>query len=163
MNLQLNKNSETGLYDEQVFRILTDYELSRAQRYPSPLTMLHISLNLSDVKPESAENIRKIFGNILNTSLRISDIPAQDGEDFLVLMPSTDENGAQAASSRLIARLKGTRSLANGKLFKFKIHIGIATHPGGRGVSADTLLQQAEAALKSARKVGPQGYKVFSG
>lgn len=103
-----------------------------------------------------------MFGDILNTGLRISDIPTHYGEDFLVLMPSTDENGAQAASRRLIARLKGTHSLANGKLFKYSIHIGIATHPGGRGASVDQLLQQAEAALQEAREDGPQAYKVFS-
>lgn len=163
MNTQPNKSREAGLYDEQVFKVLVEYELSRSQRYPSPLTMLHIALNLGDIKPENAEDIRNIFSDILNTSLRISDIPAHYGEDFLVLMPSTDENGAQAASSRLIARSKGTRSLANGNLFKFNIHIGIATHSGGWGASVDKLLQQAEAALQDAREASPQGYKVFSG
>ena len=162
MSLQLNKNNETGLYDEQVFKLLADYELSRAQRYPSPVTLLHISLNLEQAKPEIAQSVKQIFANILNTSLRISDIPAHYGQDFLVLMPSTDESGAQAAAGRLIARLKGTRNFADGTLFKYTIHIGIATHPGGRGASVDKLLQQAETALQNARKAGPQAYKVFS-
>jgi len=162
MSLQLNKNNGTGLYDEQVFKLLADYELSRAQRYPSPVTLLHISLNLEETKPEIKASVKKLFADILNTSLRISDIPAQYGEDFLVLMPSTDERGAQAAAGRLIARLKGTRNFADGTLFKYNIHIGIATHPGGRGGSVDKLLQQAEAALQNARKAGPQAYKVFS-
>ncbi len=162
MSLKLNKNNETGLYDEQVFKLLADYELSRAQRYPSPVTLLHISLNLEETKPEIKASVKKLFADILNTSLRISDIPAQYGEDFLVLMPSTDERGAQAAAGRLIARLKGTRNFADGTLFKYTIHIGIATHPGGRGASVDKLLQQAEAALQNARKAGPQAYKIFS-
>ena len=162
MSLQLNKSSETGLYDEQVFKLLAEYELSRAQRYPSPVTLLHISLNLEQVKPEIAEKVKQLFEGILNTSLRISDIPGHYGNDFLVLMPATDETGAQAAAGRLIARLKGTRDFDDGNLFKFSIHIGIATHPGGRGASADQLLQQAETAMQQARKVGPQAYKVFS-
>jgi diguanylate cyclase (GGDEF)-like protein len=162
MSLQLNKNTETGLYDEQVFKLLTDYELSRAQRYPSPVTLLHISLNLEEVKSEIAEKVKQTFASILNTSLRISDIPGHYGKDFLVLMPATDERGAQAAAGRLIARLKGTRNFADGTLFKFNIHIGIATHPGGRSASVDKLLQQAKSALQRARKSGPQAYKVFS-
>ena len=133
MSLQLNKSSETGLYDEQVFKLLAEYELSRAQRYPSPVTLLHISLNLEQVKPEIAEKVKQLFEGILNTSLRISDIPGHYGNDFLVLMPATDETGAQAAAGRLIARLKGTRDFDDGNLFKFSIHIGIATHPGGQG------------------------------
>jgi len=162
MSLQLNKSSETGLYDQHVFMMLADYELNRAQRYPSPVTLLHISLNLKQVKPELAEKVTEQFESILNTSLRISDIPGHYGSDFLVLMPATDENGAQAAARRLIARLKGTREFEDGNLFKFNIHIGIATHPGGRGMSVNQLLDQATNALQNARKVGPQAYKVFS-
>jgi diguanylate cyclase (GGDEF)-like protein len=162
MGLQLNKSSETGLYNQDVFMLLAEYELSRAQRYPSPVTLLHISVNQEQAKSEIAESIEQIFADILNTSLRISDIPAHYGTDFLVLLPSTDERGAKAASSRLIARLKGTRHFNNGNLFKYQIHIGIATHPGGRGASIDTLLEQATAAVQNARKDGPQGYKIFS-
>ena len=162
MSLKRNNINETGLYDEQVFKLLAEYELSRAQRYPSPVTVLYISINLEQAKPEIAKSVEQLFAGILNTSLRISDIPGYFGKDFLVLMPATDENGAQAAASRLIAKLKGTRNFVDGNLFKFKIHIGIATHPGGRDVSVDKLLQQAESALQNARQAGPQAYKVFS-
>lgn len=162
MNIQLNKCNDTGLYDQHVFMLLADYELSRAQRYPSPVTLLHISVNHEQAKAEISKKVAQLFTNILNTSLRISDIPAHYGNDFLVLMPATDENGAQAAASRLIARLKGTQNLNDGSLFKFNIHIGIATHPGGRSVSVDNLLEQATSALQNARKVGPQAYKIFS-
>jgi len=163
MSSELKKISETGLYDEQVFKLLAEYELTRVQRYPSPVTLLHISLNLDEAKPKIAKSVEQLFAGILNTSLRISDIPAHYGKDFLVLMPATDNIGAQAAASRLIARLKGTRNFADGNLFKFNIHIGIATHPGGQGVSVDSLLQQAGSALKEARKAGLQAYIVFSG
>jgi len=47
-------------------------------------------------------------------------------------------------------------------MFKFNIHIGIATHPGGQGALVDRLVEQATNALQSARKAGPQAYKVFS-
>lgn len=158
-----NKNSETGLYEEEVFKLLADYELSRAQRYPSPVSMLHISLNLDQATPVIAVTMKQLFTGILNTNLRVSDIPAQYGNDFFILMPSTDEIGAQAVSRRLIARLRGTRNFADGNMFKFVINIGIATHPGGRGVSAENLLQQAESALQAAKETGPHMYKQYSG
>jgi len=160
MDMQ-HKTSETGLYEEEVFRLLADYELTRAQRYPSSVSMLHISLNLDQAKPVIAGTLKQLFAGILNTSLRMSDIPAHHGNDFLVLMPSTDEAGAQAASRRLISRLSGTRNFADGNLFKFVIHIGIATHPGGQGVSTEKLLQQAEIALQEAKKAGQHAYKQF--
>ena len=162
MSLQLNKSNETGLYDQHVFMLLADYELSRAQRYPSPVSLLHISVNQEQAKTEILKRIEQTFAGIMNTSLRISDIPAHYGNDFLVLMPATDETGAQVAASRLIARLKGTRNFADGNIFKFNIHIGIATHPGGQGASVDKLVEQATKALQNARQTGPQAYKLFS-
>ena len=162
MSSELKKIGETGLYNEQVFKLLAEYELTRVQRYPSPVSLLHISPNLEEAKPEIVKTVEQLFAGILNTSLRISDIPAHYDKDFLVLMPATDEIGAQAAASRLIARLQGTRKFADGKLFKFNIHIGIASHPGGKDVSVDSLLQQAESALQEARKAGLQAYIVFS-
>lgn len=158
-----NKNTETGLYEEEVFKLLADYELSRAQRYPSPVSMLHISLNLDQATPVIAVTLKQLFTGALNTNLRVSDIPAQYGNDFFILMPSTDEIGAQAVSRRLIARLRGTRNFADGNMFKFVINIGIATHPGGYGVSAENLLQQAESALQEAKETGPHMYKQYSG
>jgi len=160
MNQQPQKIVETGLYTREVFTLLADYELSRAQRYPTPVTVLYITLNLNEAKPEIAENVKQLFAGILNSSLRVSDIPAHYGNDFLVLMPATDEIGGQAAASRLIARLKGTRNFADGNLFKFTIHIGISTHPGGQGISAEDLIAESEQASQEAKKQGPQALAI---
>lgn len=163
MNIRPYKISDTGLYHQEVFKILTEYELARAQRYPSPVTLLHISLNLKEADPAISESVKQIFAGILNTCLRVSDIPAHYGDDFVVLLPVTDDVGGQAVAQRLISRLQGTRNFADGNMFKFSIHIGISTHPGGRNISADNLLQQAQAALELARQSGPQSYFLFPG
>lgn len=162
MSTKPHKISDTGLYQEEIFKILTEYELARAQRYPNPVTLLHISLNLDKAKPELADNLGQQFAAILNTSLRVSDIPAHHGGDFLVLMPVTDEIGGEAVAQRLIARLKGTRHFIDGNTFKFAINIGIATHPGGEGISAEGLMAKAEKALNKAREKGTQTFVVFS-
>lgn len=156
------KVSDTGLYQQEVFRILTEYELARAQRYPSPLTLLYISLEVKESEPETAAGIRQVFARILNTCLRVSDIPAHYGEDFTALLPVTDEVGGQAVAQRLIARLRGTRKL-DGSMYQFDIHIGIATHPGGKSITADALIQQAQSALLLAQQSGPQSYMLFPG
>ena len=148
------------LYDGDVFILLADYELSRAQRYPTPITVLYITLNLDEAKPEITESIKQLFVEILNSNLRVSDIPAYYGNDFLVLMPATDEIGGQAAASRLIARLKGTRNFEDGSLFKFNVHIGISTHSGGQGMSAKDLIAEAKQASREAKKQGPQALAI---
>jgi diguanylate cyclase (GGDEF)-like protein len=160
MNQQPQKVVETGLYNGEVFTLLADYELSRAQRYPTPVTVLYITLNLDEAKPKIVKNVKQLFAGILNSSLRVSDIPAHYGNDFLVLMPASDEIGGQAAASRLIARLKGTRDFADGILFKFTIHIGVSTHPGGQDISAKDLIAEAKQAAQEAKKQGPQALAI---
>ncbi len=162
METRSYKVSDTGLYQEEVFKILTEYELARAQRYPSPLTLLYISLEVKEPDAQVAASVQKVFANILNTCLRVSDIPAHYGQDFVALLPVTDEVGGQAVAQRLISRLRGTHKL-DGSMYKFDIHIGIATHPGGKSIAADTLIQQAQAALALARLSGPQAFMLFSG
>ena len=161
MNISIHKISESGLYHHEVFKILMEYELNRAKRYPNPIALLHISLNLETAQPDKHEELVKLLAGILNTGLRISDIPAYHKGDFLVLLPMTDGVGGQAAAQRLIDRLKGTGELAEG--IKFTIHIGISSHPGGQDLTAETLLSQAESALKEARKHGPAASALFSG
>jgi len=153
---------ETGLYDPDVFRLLAEHELSRSQRYPSPLTLFYISLNINEAKPKIAKNVKQLFAGILNSSLRLSDIPSSHGDDFVVLLPCTDKEGGVAAAQRLIARLKGTRNFADGNLFKFYIHIGITTHLGGEKKSLSQLLNEAHIASQKAKRIGAQALSVFS-
>jgi diguanylate cyclase (GGDEF)-like protein len=161
MDINIRKISETGLYPYEVFKILMEYELARAQRYPNPIALLHISLNLEIAKPDSLNHLVQALGSILNTSLRVSDIPCYHNGIFLVLLPMTDAKGGQAASQRLIDRLKGTGDLEDS--IKFTVHIGISSHPGGKGLTAETLLEHAESALKEARKLGPAASAIYSG
>ena len=160
MDVNIRKISETGLYPHEVFKILMEYELTRAQRYPNPIALLHISLNLEIAKPDSLAELIQTLAGILNTGLRVSDIPTYHDGSFLVLLPMTDGNGGQAAAQRLIDRLKGTGDLAEN--IKFTIHIGISSHPGGKELTAETLMSQAEAALKEARKRGPAACALYS-
>ena len=124
---------------------------------------MYISLNLNEANPAIAKNVKRLFAEILNSSLRLSDIPSHYGNDFVVLLPFTDEAGGMAVSQRLIARLKGTRNLADGNLFKFYIHIGITTHPGGEKKSLEQILNEVQIASQKAKRIGSQAISVYSG
>ncbi len=163
MKPQAHKLSETGLYQQEVFKILVEYELARSQRYPNPITLLHISLKLKNANPKTEKSLKQIFAGLLNTSLRISDIPAHYGDDFLIFMPVTDDIGGRAAALRLISRLKGTRNATDGKIFDYSIHIGISSHPGGESITIENLMTEAEQALQEAREQGPEAYATNPG
>lgn len=155
MKPRAHRLSETGLYQQEVFKILAEYELARSLRYPNPITLLHISLNLKNANPKTKKCLTQTFAGLLNTSLRISDIPAYYGDDYPIFIPVTDDIGGRAAILRLISRLKGIRYAINGKIFDDSIHIGIASHPG-ESITIEKLMTEAEQALQEARKQGPE-------
>jgi diguanylate cyclase (GGDEF)-like protein len=158
MKQESQRGGRSSLYSQATFKILTRYEFTRAQRYPTPVTLLCISLNLTKAKTTTAASLKQLFAGFLNASLRDTDIPAYYDDNYLVLLPTTNEAGGRVVAKRLIAKLKGTKNFTGSN-----IHIGIATHPGGQGISSKNLIKQAESALREAREDGTHAYKLYSG
>ena len=152
----------TELYSREVFQILLDYEVNRSQRYPSPLSLLDMVLLPGQQTTAVQEALDATIPAILNTHLRSADIPAKTSNQYLVLLPTTDESGGRAASERLLSLFKGLLQAESGVTFSVSAFIGISSHPGGLDLSGDILLQQASAALTHARQQGISTYTSYS-
>jgi len=157
---QLPNQSE--LYDENVFRMLMEYEVSRSRRYPSPLALLRIGMALINPTQTEVENAPIVLASMLNMRLRQADIPARTGNGFAVLLPNTDEMRARAVCDRLLRITLGTQNTPLGFSTRVTICIGLASHAGGPTLNAEQLMSEAETALKQALALGPQTYRAFS-
>ena len=159
MDRETHNIKEISLHSQATFNILVKYELMRVQRYPNPVTLLYISFNLMEAASKISTKLERLFVGILNSGLRASDIPAYYGEDYLVLMPATNEAGGTVVAKRLIDKLTEVKEFAAGH-----IHIGIATYSGGQGTSAEKLIEQAKSAVHEARQSGgPHAYLQYFG
>lgn len=156
------KISETGLYTEENFKLVAEFELNRRNRYPNSIGLLYLSLNFDEPNPENTKNIYQVFAGVLNTSLRVSDIPGHFGDDFLVLLPATDELGSKVSAQRVMARLGGTQNFGDKNIVRFRAHIGVSSHPSGDEVSLEELIKEAGLALRNAQGAGPHGFKIYS-
>ena len=162
MRSNIHKLSDTGLYQQEVFKILAEYELARSQRHPNPITLMHVSLKLKNNNSKIEDSLKQIFYSLLNTSLRVSDIPAHYDDDFLILMPVTNDLGGQAATLRLISRLKGDiNTMDEEKAYKYSIHVGIASRSGGESVTLEKLMAEAKQAMGDARNQGPEAFSIY--
>lgn len=154
---------EIELYPPESFKILLDHEVNRSRRYGHPLTLLHLQL---ETNPDDAQTMYRaeLFAiNVLNVHLRETDIPAKKGNEFLVLMPSTDEQGGRIACERL-EELLNTEPEAYDKVsFRLFAFMGMATLPGGRSMSGKKLLEGASQALQQARASHITKTVIFSG
>jgi diguanylate cyclase (GGDEF)-like protein len=155
MTLDERLDPATGLYTPHVFGMLFNHEIVRTRRYPSPLVLLRIAMDYKTSPDDRESDLDNLcVARMLFSSLRQVDVPAQYGEDYLVLLPATDETGGTAVGKRLIQRMQSDYQNQTGDNQPLAIHIGMATHSGGPTASAETILVQASEALEEARQRG---------
>ena len=155
-------SSNIQLYNREVFEVLLEYEMNRSQRYPSPICLLHILINPGRQTTESQQAMDAEISAQLNSHLRSVDIPAKIGDQYLVLLPTTDERGGRAVCERILSIFKGLLHSEAGTTFSVSVFIGLAFHPGGTDLSSAILNQQAASALKHALQQGLPTYTAYS-
>ncbi|MCW3491409.1 diguanylate cyclase [Dethiobacter alkaliphilus] len=127
----------TELYNHRYFQEMLDKELKRAQRENQPLSLLLMDLdnfklyNDTFGHPEGDKLLRQ-FGQVLQTAVRESDLTARyGGDEFVVILPNTDESGAQQLVARITEKIShhnfpGFSRMPGGQL---SVSIGSATYP----------------------------------
>ena len=153
---------ETGIFTQDVFEVLLNYEISRIQRYPSPLALLHIALATGSFSADLEKRSRDALTNLLNRTLRVSDVPAHYGEEFMVLLPATDEMGARAVADRILGHFRTTQNLATGRLQTLNAYIGVTSRGAATASSAPELMAEASVAMNEARAQQSPRYLIYS-
>ncbi len=110
----------TGLPNSRAFYERAEQELARARRYGGPLTAAYIDLdNFKELNDrcghKAGDAALRSVARLLQLSARASDIAARiGGDEFVVLMPETDAEGARAVLERFRTALEA--AVSAGKL-----------------------------------------------
>jgi diguanylate cyclase (GGDEF)-like protein len=151
-----HRDSLTELLNRRGFDEIFDIELERARRSDTPLSLLLGDLDhfkrLNDEHGHAAGDteLRRV-ARTLRVAKRRFDIAARvGGEEFALLAPDCDEQGAYALAERMRAELD--LGGAHGER-RLTISFGIASFPL-HGESADDLLRAADRALYAAKGLG---------
>lgn len=150
------------VYSSDVFEILFQYEASRSQRYPAPLSLLKIEMTPSASGDASLRVAPAIFAAQINTHIRSIDIPSGRGNRLDVLLPTTDEPGARTVCQRLLAIFKNKVQGTNHETIAFSLQIGATSHPGGSSLTSNLLNQKADEALAQTKLKGPHTYVLIA-
>jgi predicted signal transduction protein with EAL and GGDEF domain len=148
------KNSfehDIELYPPESFKILLEHEVNRSRRYGDPLTLLDLTFETSPTDSQTLHSAEVFTMNVLNLRLRDTDISCKKDNEFLVLMPSTDEQGGRMACERLEKLFQVDPQSYDRVSFQLAAFIGMATLPGDNSISSDQLMQNASQALQHAR------------
>ncbi len=151
----------TGVYNRGYFDERLAAELSRARRHDEPLALVMLDVDhfkkFNDNHGHAAGDAAlRAVSTLVRHSVRRSDLVARyGGEEFVMVMPTTSAEQAmeklqsmRQAISELKIRLPKQQTTAN-----LTISAGIAIFPAD-GVTADELLDQADARLFEAKEAG---------
>lgn len=156
-------NRKTGLYTQEILEILMFHEIARVERYPIPLALLRIAAEFTN-KPtyDVIEGAKMAVAHILNANLRVADVPGHFENDYIIVLPVTDESGAKVVANRLNKLLFARHPLRNGGQLDLIPFMGIAAIPQGASISVEEFVVRATQALNEARRRAPGSIMTYS-
>ena len=122
----------TGLFNRRHFQTVADQSLAHARRVGEPVSLVIADVDffkrVNDVHGHDAgDKVLQEFAEVLRQVFRAQDIPARwGGEEFVVMLPGTDVDGAAAAAERLRHAAELAAVPLAGELLRFTVSVGYA-------------------------------------
>jgi diguanylate cyclase (GGDEF)-like protein len=151
----------TGLYNYRHFQERYREEVNLCRRYQHPLAVMLIDLDgfkqVNDTYGHlEGDYLLVQLADVLRNTLRNTEFIARyGGDEFVVLMPSTNLQGGVAAANRVLQAVRETHFLdtVGASRFRITLSIGVAAYPNSTQNPVD-LLEKADDALETAKRSG---------
>jgi diguanylate cyclase (GGDEF)-like protein len=152
-------DSLTKLYNSRHFFRQLDYEVNRASRYKTPLSLL--LMDIDDFKRYNdtyghleGDTVLKVLSTTIKSNLRDADSAYRyGGEEFTVILPETDGEDAFHVAERLRRDFGGMAlSPPPGTEVHMTVSVGVGRYLHGE--SADSFLKRVDEAMYLAKKDG---------
>lgn len=164
----------TGLLNQRIFIDMMEYEIKRAKRHEYPFGLMMIDCD--NFKPINdryghafGDQFLQAFAKLLSDTKREEDILSRyGGDEFTIILPECDINGAVAISNRISKTVEDfSLTTPDGTQIGVTASIGIAIYPDHSTtqkelfVIADSMMYKAKEEGKNAVRV-PQDYEILS-
>ncbi len=163
MKMQLEEMASidltTNLLNRRAFTEVLQREYAQSKRSGSPFSLLLMDLDRfklinDNYGHEIGDHILCGISSVAKNTLRSCDwIGRWGGEEFLTILPDTDEEEAHAIAERLRTEIEQFSIQLNRQKIKTTISIGVSSYPRD-GDAPDFLIRAADAALYEAKKTG---------
>ena len=149
----------TGLANRRAFFEAAEVELLRWQRQPRALSLVAFDadhfkqVNDRHGHPAGDAVLRHLAVGLGATFRDLDLVARSGGEEFLVLMPGTGLDGAQAAADRLCRMVAAQTVDVDGVQIRYTVSAGVATMDADVD-GLDALIKRADLALYQAKALG---------
>jgi len=150
----------TGAINRRKFEVLSQKELKRAIRYKSFLSFLMLDIDhfkeVNDTYGHAiGDEVLKHFSSVCLDMARSLDIVARiGGEEFIVMLPETDSDGAYMFAERFRKKIFNSTLEIEGKTIKYSVSIGISILDANNDEDISSVIQRADKALYNAKEAG---------
>jgi diguanylate cyclase len=150
----------TALPNRRAMDRLAERELRRRERFPSPMAIGIIdvdhfkSINDRFLLP-GGDKVLVDLARVLQASARNVDFVGRiGGEEFMVIAPETNLEGAEVLGERIRTTVEGTTFTFQEQVIQVRVSIGFAVAEPQDHSDFDTMKHQASLALSEAKKSG---------
>jgi diguanylate cyclase (GGDEF)-like protein/PAS domain S-box-containing protein len=152
----------TGLANRRAFFDASGLELERSKAAPRPTALIAIdadhfkAINDRHGHPAGDAVLRHLAAILADTFRTVDMVARIGGEEFAVLLPSTDLARAAVVAERLRAAVASAPVSIDGHAIRYTISAGVAAFEAGAEHCAgvDLLLKRADQALYAAKRAG---------
>ena len=150
----------TGLMNRRALTDSLAYELDRAKRYGSDLSLILCDIdNFKEINDgwghDTGDRALQTIAATLKTILRQADIVGRyGGDEFMLILPETADKGAEGLADKLLtATRKADLRSRNNEQIRMSMSIGIACLEPGRD-SIDSFIKRADDAMYASKQGG---------
>ena len=159
-------DSLTGLLNRRAMEETAGVELKRHARYPSPLTFAlidadHFKKVNTDYLVTGGDAVLRGLAKILTAAVREVDLVGRvGGEEFLVVAPETNYDGAVRLAERIRSTVESTPVRHQEHNIRLTVSLGLAVAEVGVAATYDRMYTVAASGLARAKQLGRNRYEV---
>jgi two-component system cell cycle response regulator len=154
------RDGMTKLFIHKHFRERLSEEWSRAHRYKEELSLIMLDIdhfkNFNDnYGHQLGDSVLKDVANLIKENSRNIDIPCRyGGEEFAVVLPSTNHENALMIAERMRQSIANHSVEAGDKSIEVTVSLGVSTVPHESIKSADDFIEMTDKSLYLSKKNG---------
>lgn len=159
----------TRVYNRDFLDPYLENQLEASEMSKRPVSLIMVDMdNFKDINDTFGhivgDHVLTVFSDILLKCIRKTDLVARyGGDEFIVVLPSTDTDIAHIVAQRIICEVSAAKipPLDNAVIPSISCSIGISTYPVYCS-SKDSLVKTADIALYKAKQSGKNCAKVYT-
>ena len=160
MKQQAIRDPLTGLFNRRYMEETLNREISRAERYRTPLGIIMVDLDHfrrfnNTFGHDAGDMVLQDLGKFLQNNIRKEDVACRyGGEEFTLIMPGASLDVTQNRAETLRQKVQQLQIYYNNKLLdSVTLSLGVAVFPE-HGLTGETVILAADAALYNAKHGG---------